>query len=107
MTTPPPTDPAPAPPPAPDGGLEPRVKSLEDGQQGILSKLDQLLHRTAPAAPAAPRPEDSVGEEIRRQLAAAGVPAAPPAPSGPNPPPEVPPKPPVRKITKALWGDDD
>jgi hypothetical protein len=89
VTTQPP-EPAPPAPAAADHALDDRVKSLEDGQQAILGKLDRLIGGgpTPAAAPAGKeRPEVSISEEIRKQLderdrakaAAPPAPAAPPA----------------------------
>lgn len=101
MTTPP--------EPAPDTGLDQRVASLESGQRSILEKLELFLGtgRRDPD-PEPERPEVSISDEIRKQLDERDrrkPKTEAPAPKAP-PEPEQPPKAPVRRVTRALWGDE-
>jgi hypothetical protein len=98
-------------PPAPDGGLDQRVTSLEHGQVSILGKLDQLLGMSGPKEPEAERPEVNVAEEIRKQLAERDAKAKKDKPAEPAAPvkadlTEKAPVAPVRRITKFMWGDE-
>jgi len=95
-------------PEAPDTGLDQRVGALEQGQQSILSRLDQLL--TGPAdEPAGPeRPEVNIVDEIRKQLDERDRKAKPktePAAKA-APEPEQPPVPPVLRRHKIMgWAE--
>lgn len=92
--------------PSPDTGLDQRVSSLENGQQSILSKLDQLL--TGPDTPPEPeRHEVSIADEIRKQLDERDrrKPKAEPAPKA-APEPEQAPVPMVRRVEKIMgWAE--
>ena len=93
-------------PEAPDTGLGQRVGALEQGQQSILSRLDQLLAGPEPE-PEPGRPEVDIVDEIRRQLDERDRKAKPktePAAKA-APEPEQPPVPPVLRRHKIMGWD--
>ena len=94
-------------PEAPDTGLGQRVGALEQGQQSILSRLDQLLAGPEPE-PEPGRPEVNIVDEIRRQLDERDRKAKPktePAAKA-APEPEQPPVPPVLRRHKIMgWAE--